>query len=313
MDLPAGWEWVDDWHVDNSLVSNPDGWVYAPDSEHLKWPESFSPENSSNGARQRRWIRQRRFVSTDFENCISLELVKPGETLPLPLQCLVHPLLPYRLQLRPRDSSDLIEYAWSKALSKYENTENGGNEEFSEICVSKLNKSEELLYCMPTGGNSSDSVQALWFCLSIQSSEIRKDIHSDPIHDWNLVIDSPLSVTNFLPLSAEYSILREKSNGHFVTCRQDTFKSGETSKIYNVDLREALYLSLVPQGWEPIDVMFFLNFVFSALVHSLELCLPPTNSSSFIGPFSCVSPKQNPSQNNKSEKLLLWKVIIFKI
>ncbi|CAA6669756.1 unnamed protein product [Spirodela intermedia] len=150
--------------------------------------------------------------------------------------------MPFSDQPTQSDSSDLTEYAWSEVLSKYEHTESDGNKEFSEICVSKLNKSEELLYCMPTSGNSSDVVRN------------QKDIHSEPIHDWNLVVDSPLSLTNFLPLSAEYSVLNEESNGDFVTRHRDTFKPGETSKIYNVDLREALYLSLVPRGWEHIDV-----------------------------------------------------------
>ena len=248
MDLPAGWEWVDSWHIENSTTSDLDGWIYGPNLQQLKWPESYSPENSSNTARQRKWIRRRRFISSDFEASLSLELLKPGETLPLPLKCLVHPIFPYYFQLKPRNPDDKTEYSWSKALN--------GNNEFSDICISKLDKSDELLCCTQVGESSSDDHQTLWFCVSIQSSEIRKDIHSDPIHDWTLVIDSPLSFTNFLPLPVKYSVHCEDSNGHLSTCHQDIFQPGETSKVYNVDLRAALYLSLVPRGWEHVEVMF---------------------------------------------------------
>ncbi|MQL75897.1 hypothetical protein Taro_008256 [Colocasia esculenta] len=250
--LPDGWEWTDDWHVDTSSVNSDDGWVYAPGPEHLKWPDSFSPANSPMHARQRRWIRHRKYIPAGLQNCMSLGQVKPGEAVPLPLQCLIHPTLSYYLQLRPTGSSDLTQYSWSKALSNFDNIENSTPEDFSDVCVSSLGESEELLFCEPSG-NSSDGLQSLWFRLSIKALDIGKDIHSDPIHDWNLVIDSPLSFTYFLPITADYSVLRKEPNGHFVTCSRGRFNPGETVEVYDVDLREGLYLSLVPQGgWEPL-------------------------------------------------------------
>ena len=39
-------------------------------------------------------------------------------------------------------------------------------------------------------------------CLGVQATEITKDIRSDPIQDWTLVVKSPLSITNLLLMAA---------------------------------------------------------------------------------------------------------------
>ncbi|WJZ96765.1 hypothetical protein VitviT2T_015418 [Vitis vinifera] len=39
-------------------------------------------------------------------------------------------------------------------------------------------------------------------CLGVQATEIAKDIRSDPIQDWTLVVKSPLSITNLLLMAA---------------------------------------------------------------------------------------------------------------
>lgn len=39
--LPSGWEWVDDWHLDTASVITDAGWIYAPNIESLKWPNSY--------------------------------------------------------------------------------------------------------------------------------------------------------------------------------------------------------------------------------------------------------------------------------
>ncbi|OIT20384.1 hypothetical protein A4A49_38348 [Nicotiana attenuata] len=60
VEVPSGWEWIDEWHVDKNSVNTADGWVYAPDFNSLKWPESSNPLKSVNYARQRRWLRNRK-------------------------------------------------------------------------------------------------------------------------------------------------------------------------------------------------------------------------------------------------------------
>ncbi|KAK9266873.1 hypothetical protein L1049_027132 [Liquidambar formosana] len=257
--LPSGWEWVDDWHVDKASVNTADGWVYAPDIDSLKWPGSCNPLKFVNYARQRRWIRNRKQISGDVTQQISVGLLKPGDSIPLPLSGLTQSGL-YVLKLRPSNINNPNEYSWSSVVDKPGQSEDSGEPKgYSEICVSTLNESEELLYCSQISGSSSHS-HGLWFCLSIQATEIAKDIHSDPIQDWNLVVKSPLSISNFLPLATEYSVLEEQASGCFVDCSRGIFCPGETVKVYNADVTKPLYLSLLPQrGWLPIHEAILIS------------------------------------------------------
>ncbi|KAM7525353.1 hypothetical protein LguiA_015255 [Lonicera macranthoides] len=254
VELPPGWEWIDDWLLDKASVNTADGWVYAPDFERLKWPKSYNPLKYVNYLRQRRWVRNRKRVSGGHsKQQIFVGPLKPGDTLPLPLSGLTQSGL-YILQLRPSNTSGPDEYHWSSVMDRPSVLEDSDRpKEISEICVSALTESEELLYCSGTSGTSSNNFNGIWFCMSIQATEIAKDIHSDPIQDWCLVVKSPLSITNDLPLTAEYSVLEMQASGHFHVRSRGIFGPGETVKIFNADIRNPLYFSLLPQrGWLPI-------------------------------------------------------------
>ncbi|KAL2987622.1 hypothetical protein AAZX31_11G038900 [Glycine max] len=250
IDLPPGWEWIDDWHLDTKSPNTSDGWIYAPDVESLRWPESFDPKVSLNSARQRRWLRNRKLIAEDLKHEISVGQLQPGETAPLPLSGLTQSVQ-YFLQLRPSENS--CEYSWSSVVDRPRQPEEiGRGGQCSNLCVSALSESEELLCCSEVHGTSGGS-HKLWFCVSIQATEIAKDIHSDAIQDWCLVVKSPLIISNFLPLAAEYSVLEMQSSGHFLACSRGVFLSGKTVHIYSADIRNPLFLSLLPQrGWLPI-------------------------------------------------------------
>ncbi|RDY03158.1 Vacuolar protein sorting-associated protein 13C, partial [Mucuna pruriens] len=252
IDLPPGWEWIDDWHLDTKSPNTSDGWIYAPDVESLRWPESFDPEESFNFARQRRWLRSRKLIAEDLKHEISVGLLQPGETAPLPLSGLTQSVQ-YFLQLRPWISENSCEYSWSTVVDRPRPPEDAGRGgQCSNLCVSALSESEELLCCSEIHGTSGGS-HKLWFCVSIQATEIAKDIHSDAIQDWCFVVKSPLIISNFLPLAAEYSVLEMQSSGHFLVCSRGVFLSGKTVQIYSADIRNPLFLSLLPQrGWLPI-------------------------------------------------------------
>ncbi|CAK8539544.1 unnamed protein product [Lathyrus sativus] len=252
IDLPPGWEWVDDWHLDKKSTNTSDGWIYAPDIESLRWPESFDPKDSSNSARQGKWLRNRKLIADDLKNEISVGLLQPGEAAPLPLSCLTQSIQ-YFLQLRPRSSETPLEYSWSTVMDRPRLSEDVAiGEQCSNLCVSALSESEELLCCSEMHGTSGGS-HKFWFCVSIQATEIAKDMHSDAIQDWCLVVKSPLTISNFLPLAAEYSVLEMQSSGHFLTCSRGVFLSGKTVQIYSADIRKPLFLSLLPQrGWLPV-------------------------------------------------------------
>jgi len=253
IDLPPSWEWIDDWHLDTKSPNTADSWIYAPDVESLRWPESFDPRDSRNTARQRRWLRNRKLIAEDLKHEISVGLLQPGETAPLPLSGLTQSVQ-YFLQLRPWTSANSCEYSWSTVVDRPRQQDVGRKGQCSNLCVSALSESEELLCCSEMHGTSGGS-HKLWFSVSIQSTEIAKDIHSDAIQDWCLAVKSPLTISNFLPLAAEYSVLEMQSSGHFLACSRGVFLSGKTVQIYSADIRNPLFLSLLPQrGWLPIHV-----------------------------------------------------------
>ncbi|KAM7253783.1 hypothetical protein ACFE04_031465 [Oxalis oulophora] len=222
--LPSGWEWIDEWHLDTSSVNMTDGWVYAPDIESLKWPESHHTLKFVNYARQRRWIRNRKQISDDMRQKIYVGQLGPGETMPLPQPGLTQSGQ-YVLQLRPSNLGIPDEYCWSSVVNK-----SGEPEASGEMCVSRLTLSEELLCCTQISGSSSNNSHKLWFCVSIQATEIAKDTHSNPIQDWCLVIKAPLTITNYLPFAAEYSVFEMQASGHFVASSRGVFHSGKTVK-----------------------------------------------------------------------------------
>ncbi|KAL8266737.1 hypothetical protein R6Q59_004081 [Mikania micrantha] len=248
--LPTGWKWVDDWRLDTSPVNTADGWAYAPDFQSLDWPKSYN--SSEKHARVRRWIRNRKRKSNDVQEQIFIGELKPGESLPLPLFGLIHSGL-YVLQLRPNILNDHKEYSWSSVMERHVLSEENIPKQTSGINVSNLNESEELIYCSEISGTSSNRLHGMWFSLAIQASDISKDICADPIQDWKIVVKFPLSITNYLPLASEYSVLEMQTNGHFLACSRGVFTPGETVNILNADIRNPLYFSLLPRhGWLPI-------------------------------------------------------------
>lgn len=97
---PLGWVWDDDWHLDKASSCSSGGWAYAPDQERLRWPESYDAGNYVLQARQRRWIRNRKRISSDAQQLVSIGILKPGESTPLPLACVTQ-AGSYVLLLRP--------------------------------------------------------------------------------------------------------------------------------------------------------------------------------------------------------------------
>ncbi|KAI6702353.1 hypothetical protein NL676_011489 [Syzygium grande] len=254
---PPGWNWIDDWHLDKTSVTTADGWVYAPDVESLKWPESCDSLKSVNYARQRKWVRNRKKISGHQKLEISLGQLSPGDTVPLPLSGLIQSEN-FVLQLRPSRIHDSNEYSWSSVLNRLEDS--GELKGISEIRVSALVESDELLYCTLLNGTSSNGSQKLWFCVSIQATELAKDIRSDPIQDWNIVIKAPLSLTNFLPLAAEFTVLEMQSGDHFSACARGILSPGTPVNVYHADIRSPLFLSLLPQrGWLPVHEAILLS------------------------------------------------------
>lgn len=196
-------------------------------------------------------------LQIDQRKEIYVGTLRPGETVTLPLFALTQTGV-FVLQLRPSNLSDPVQYSWSSVVDRLDQSEDSSKLSLpSGISVSSLTESEELLSCTEISGISSSNCTKMWFSVSIQATEIAKDICSDPIQDWNLVVKSPLSITNFLPLMAEYSVMEMHTSGNFVSRSRSVFYPGETVNIYNADIRNPLFFSLLPnRGWLPVNVRF---------------------------------------------------------
>uniref|UniRef100_A0A0E0R2L4 PH domain-containing protein n=1 Tax=Oryza rufipogon TaxID=4529 RepID=A0A0E0R2L4_ORYRU len=194
--------------------------------------------------------------NSNKDDHISVGLLEPGSTAPIPLSGISNPVVLYTLQLRPTNHHELVQYSWSDVQERRSQTEYR-NEEILDICVSDLYESENLLFCAQSDGTSSTS-QGLWFCLSIEAKEIGKDVHTNPIYDWSIIIRSPLSLSYYLPISAHYVLSASHLDEEDTSCSQGTLNPGEVVRVQNVDPRNPLYLSLVPHGgWtshEPVPI-----------------------------------------------------------
>ncbi|KAL6543919.1 hypothetical protein OROGR_010416 [Orobanche gracilis] len=260
VDLPSGWKWVDEWHVDNSFISTIDGWVYASDFESLKWPESCKSLKYVNSARQRRWIRNRKRVDERFKAQLNVGPIEPGETVSLPLPCLAQSSL-CLMYLKPSHMEAANQYSWSTVVDMPAQSQDvDSSKEVLEISISTLSVSEKLLYCSGISGSTSNSLCRMWFCLSFQATEIAKDIHFNRIQDWTIVVKSPVSIVNYLPLTTEVSLLEMQASGHFISCYEGVSIPGESVNVYNVDIRNPLYFSLLPEsGWLPLHEAILLS------------------------------------------------------
>jgi vacuolar protein sorting-associated protein 13A/C len=237
--LPIGWQWTDDWYIETRSGSTDDGWIYTEGKEDR---------------RQRKWIRHRKLNPLDRYHYISVGELKPGAAIPLPLPSLTDPSLSYSLEIRPTSTDGTMNYGWSIVKKGFEN-------EPDEICVSNLVESDKLLFSslLNASPSSSDGSSCVWFCASIDAKEIGKDIHSDPVHDWNIVVKPPLSLSCYLPFLSRYNVVvgseftREDN-----ICLNGTIAPGATVKIHNAGPNDPLYLSLLPLGgWEMMHVSLF--------------------------------------------------------
>ncbi|GER35434.1 pleckstrin homology (PH) domain-containing protein [Striga asiatica] len=196
---------------------------------------------------------------TTDESQVVVGPIQPGDTAPLPLPCLSQSAL-YILHLKPSNLG-AENYSWSSVVDlPVQSQDVESSKEVREIYISSLSESEKLLYCPETSGSSSNSLRGVWFCLSIQATEIAKDINFNPIQDWTIVVMAPVSITNYLPLMAEISLLEMQASGHFLSCYRGLSRPGESVNVYNVDIRNPLYFSLLPQrGWLPIHEAILLS------------------------------------------------------
>lgn len=255
MTLPPSWEWTSDWYIDKVDPVDEDGWGYAFDFKNFSWPPFHSVEGALSFVRRRRWVRSRQFVSAGRTGRLLLGKIEPGQKTPVPMAALSSGGQDYCLQVRPHveDSSVECVYSWSQVMHHRWRTDEGKHRSMAEdMRVRSLADTEELLSCSIEAGSSAAHGKGAWLCIEVNSTSIGRDPQLDAIKDWKIVISAPLVLVNLLPVPAEYAVAEKSHERGPIVRDRGIMDPGQKARIYHVDPRRALYLTLLPRGgWHP--------------------------------------------------------------
>ncbi|KAJ7562087.1 hypothetical protein O6H91_03G054700 [Diphasiastrum complanatum] len=263
-ELPLGWAWTSDWYIDRTNSSDEDGWLYAFDFKNFNSAEqrSFS-ESSLSFVRRRQWIRTRQCTRKTGNTRIHIGILKSGESIPLPIASLRDSTQDYCVQVRPllNESTSESKFDWSQVVFCRGTSENGTRHlPVKELQVRALVGTEEVLSCLLKVKNSLPEKKVVWLCMETTFMKIAKDPVLASIKDWRLIILPPLELINYLPISAEYTILQSSKSKGLRMKDRGLLTSGDTTQIYHADLQKPLYLSWLSQGgWHPKHEAFLIS------------------------------------------------------
>ncbi|KAH9312827.1 hypothetical protein KI387_027862 [Taxus chinensis] len=270
--LPSGWVWTSNWVVDKSLFVDSDGWAYGSDFQSLKWPllsTKTCKRSAFDFTRRRRWVRTRKQVSGSKERYKRevITALKPGCSTPLPLQYTARDT-DYCVQVRPFSSSAQRSYIWGRSICTRSSSGTSGNDQnslekgqsstgnsvrhlksglaVSQFMLSQLEKTEEVLVCLPESG----SKQYVWLSMESDASILYSQ-HNSPVYDWKISVKAPIKLENMLPCNAEYIIWEKTNEGSRVKRQHGLISSESSIHLYSVDIRKPVYLTWLAQGgWE---------------------------------------------------------------
>ncbi|CAM6102066.1 unnamed protein product [Calypogeia fissa] len=265
--LPPGWVWTSDWALDKASHVDADGWYYGADFQSLRWPPTSvkaSKKSTFDFARRRRWVRTRQRVpeSTYIRTRHVIGLIEPGSSIPIPLSS-INTKTDFCVQVRPH--TDPIKYWWGRSIGSAiasstgrsnEDSSQSGNKPkvtksgvpISAFLLNELEKTEELLLCLPAPGTGSRSC---WLNMEADASILYTELNT-PVYDWRLSVNAPLKLENRLPCKAEFIIWEKPREGNPVRKSQGVVSAGESIFVYFVDLRRPVYLTWLAQGgWKP--------------------------------------------------------------
>ncbi|KAL3679175.1 hypothetical protein R1sor_022131 [Riccia sorocarpa] len=268
--LPPGWIWTSEWALDKSGFADPEGWFYGADFQSLKGlPTSpkASRKSTFDFARRRRYVRTRQRVpeSSFVRTRHVIGMVRPGDSISVPWSS-VDSKTDFCVQVRPH--SDPIQYSWGRALVDTNMSNNARtNEEGSQsgsrtgtrltsngvpvsaFLLNQLEKTEELLLCLPAPGSGSKGL--CWLNVEADASILYTELNT-AVYDWRLSVNAPLKLENRLPCKAEFIIWEKSREGNLVKRHQNVINAGASVYLHFVDVRRAVFLTwLVQGGWKP--------------------------------------------------------------
>ncbi|KAK6930330.1 Vacuolar protein sorting-associated protein 13, DH-like domain [Dillenia turbinata] len=279
--LPHGWKWASAWSIDKSQFVDADGWAYGPDFQSLGWPPTSSNSSTKSAhdiVRRRRWIRTRQQEpGTNDIKSSSIGVIYPGSSAVLPWRCLSNES-DWCLQLRPSADYSQVPYSWGHAVaigsgdncgkdeapldqasfSRLNSSKQGNKFSVSNLRLNQLEKKDILSCCYP----QSDSKQ-FWISVGTDASVLHTDLNA-PVYDWKISVNSPLTLENRLPSSAEFTIWEKTKEGKSIEREHGVISSRENVNLYSVDIRRPIYLTLFVQGgWilekDPVLILDLLH------------------------------------------------------
>ncbi|MCO5611230.1 hypothetical protein L7F22_065481 [Adiantum nelumboides] len=209
---------------------------------------------------------------------LPLGTLHPQESIPVPIASLRPESPDFVLRTRPQEetgsngqSHNVFE--WSNLVDCKGHTEPKTKQKsITEVSLHSLIEAEQLIQCCKDAGSSSEQLKSLWFVVDIKARDRGTSPQLDSLKDWQIEIVAPLVLQNFLPVLSEYTILEKTSGNSLILREKGVVDPGQKAHLYGVDIRQALYLTWIPQGgWQPEDVPVLISHPFKQVTRHLTL------------------------------------------
>ncbi|KAI5072395.1 hypothetical protein GOP47_0012501 [Adiantum capillus-veneris] len=253
-------------------------------NNHSKVTDNLSSDNEKRGDVQihenerDQSLRSRKSAGMHGTDPFLLGTLHPQESITVPITTLRPESPDYVFQIRLQEEtgsngqSDHL-FEWSNFVCCKGHTEPKGKQKSnSEVSLHSLVEAEQLIQCCKEAGSSSEHLKSLWFVFDIKARDRGTSPQLDPLKDWQIEIVAPLVLQNFLPVSSEYTVLEKSSGNNLILREKGVIEPGQKAYLYGVDIRQALYLTWIPQGgWQPEDVPVLISHPFKQVARHITL------------------------------------------
>ncbi|CAI5481287.1 unnamed protein product [Closterium sp. Yama58-4] len=270
-ELPAGWIWSSDWHIEVSEHVDKDGWAYFPSFLEASWPPRGTARRVKgfpDAVRRRRWVRFRQQSPlAKAPGRVICGLVEPGSALPLPVLPSsteqTDPCIQIRPYVAPSDESatTAVPFSWGSVdkhaskVIKDTSTSRQALPPFSDFPLLTLGKTQELLSCQRSS-TDSEHPETRWMLVESIGTPLSKRSNFTPTMDWEIVAEAPMTFCNLLPEPITLSIWSSDPLSTDVLLKEDglVLEPGAKKGILSVHPKGRLLVCLkICDVWVPRD------------------------------------------------------------
>ncbi|CAI5463253.1 unnamed protein product, partial [Closterium sp. Yama58-4] len=267
-ELPAGWIWSSDWHIEVSEHVDKDGWAYFPSFLEASWPPRGTARRVKgfpDAVRRRRWVRFRQQSPlAKAPGRVSCGLVEPGSALSLPVPPAsteqTDPCIQMRPYVAPFDES-ATPFSWGSVdkhtskVIKDTSTSKQALPPFSDFPFLTLGKTQELLSCQRSS-TDSERPETRWMLVESIGTPLSKRSNFTPTMDWEIVAEAPMTFCNLLPEPVTLSIWSSDPPSTDVLLKEDdlVLEPGAKKGVLSVHPKGRLLVCLkIRDVWVPRD------------------------------------------------------------